>query len=317
VKKLKSRRDHLVDYAISHYEFLAKEVDVLGSDKKELFEVERLHTGDVRVKIYDLNKKEKKDEKLYDRLFHYKETHEIRLYGLDNEDEFRVTGDVRRSILVRVIGGGGKDHLEDESKVSSLRKKTFFYDKKKSSKFTSSGEVRNLTSQSRTINEYDRRAFQYDRLAPLVYGNFNADDGLFIGAGVLYETHGFRKDPYKQRHIAVGSIAPRTNSFNFTYRGDFTGIVRKWNLELNADLKVPNFVNNFFGWGNESVFDKNIEEDPSINADDAIDYYRFRFEEIKLEAYLTRRFGLLEFKVGPALQRIEIEEPDGTDRYIL
>jgi arylsulfatase A-like enzyme len=58
--------------------------------------------------------------------------------------------------------------------------------------------------------------------------------------------------------------------------GYVTQAVGKWNLEIDADVKSPNYVNNFFGWGNESVFDKNI------------DFYRVRFREYALELKLSR-----------------------------
>jgi outer membrane protein assembly factor BamA len=101
------------------------------------------------------------------------------------------------------------------------------------------------------------------------------------------------------------------------YGGKFTNVVGKWNLELDADLKAPNYVNNFFGWGNESVFDKNIVEQPGIDVDHAIDYYRVRFRQITLEAKLARRFkqGFF-FGIGPQLQNLELEDTDGKDRFI-
>ncbi len=317
VRKLKSRRDHLVKYAESHYEFLAREVDVTGSDKREIFSVQRQPSGDVQVTVYSTNKKGEQDEKIYDRKFLRKETKEIRLYGLGGEDKFNIEGRSSRSILVRVIGGDEMDSINDNSHVNAIGKKTLFYDLKEGSGINSGGEVRNKTSKDPQVNEYNRKAFVYGRLAPLVYGNFNVDDGLFIGGGFLWQTQGFRKDPFKSRHILLASIAPRTNSFNLLYRGDFTEVIGKWNLELNGDFKVPNFVNNFFGWGNESVFDQDIDDQPGIDADDAIDYYRYRFEEIRLEAYLSRKIGSIgQFKIGPAYQRIEIEEQGGEDRYV-
>src|SRR5690606_6056131 len=129
------------------------------------------------------------------------------------------------------------------------------------------------------VNQYNRMAFRYDRLAPLVYGNFNPDDGLFIGGGVLYQNHGFRKKPFRQRHIALASIAPRTSSYNFLYRGIFTGDVGKCDLEVAANVKAPTYVNYFFRWGNESDFDEEKEDEPGNKADEAIDYYRLRIED--------------------------------------
>ena len=317
IRKLKSRRNHLVKYAEFHYEFLAREVDVTGSDKSEIFNVLRQPSGDVTVTVYSTKKSGEQDEKIYDRKFLQKETREIRLYGLGGEDKFNIEGKSSRSISVRVIGGDEKDSIDDNSHVNAIKKKTLFYDLKDGSGINSQGEVRNMTSKDPQVNEYNRKAFVYDRLAPLLYGNFNVDDGLFIGGGLLWQTQGFRKDPFKSRHIFLASIAPRTNSFNLLYRGDFTEVVGKWNLELNGDFKVPNFVNNFFGWGNESVFDPEINEQPGINADDAIDYYRYRFEEIRFEAYLSRKIGSIgQFKIGPAFQRIEIEEQGDEDRFV-
>lgn len=317
IRKLKSRRDKLKQYAVSHYKYLAREVDVPGTDKHELFDVARLPGGDVHVKVYKINKEGERDRKIYDRLFHYRETNEIRLYGLGNEDQFVITGDARKSILVRIIGGSGNDMVADSSRVTGCPKKTVFYDNERNPAPQYRRELRDRRSSHPDINLYNRKAFKYNRVAPLLYGNYNPDDGVFIGGGVLAEIHGFRKDVFWQRHIGVASVAPRTNSYNFLYRGDFTNIAGLWNLEVNADIKSPNFVNNFFGWGNESVFDKDIDEQPGLNVNEPIDYYRFRFEEMKAEALLRYPVGAYgNFRIGPVFQRIEIEEPDGRDRFI-
>ncbi|HET6541632.1 MAG TPA: BamA/TamA family outer membrane protein, partial [Chryseolinea sp.] len=319
IRKLKARRDKLAEDAVEHYKFLAREVTVLGSNKSEYFEVVRLPTGDVRVKMFKASKDDDHGKKLYDRVFKKGETKAIDIYGFGGNDNIKIEGDASKSILVRIIGGEGKDFVEDKSSVNGLGRRTVFYDLKDStSHIVSKGEVANRTSRNPTVNSYDRRAFKYDRLAPIVFANYNVDDGFFVGGGFYYQKEGFRKAPFKSRHFAVASFAPRTNSYNFLYRGDFTDVIGKWGVEINADLKVPNYVNNFFGMGNESVYDQNIDEDPQYDLKKPIDYYRFRFEEIRLEVYLTRKiggFGLV--KIGPAFQRIGIEKPeDDQDRFI-
>jgi hypothetical protein len=318
IRKLKQRRDEIVSYAISHYEFLARKVDVNGSDKMESFEVERLPDGDVHVRVFKITKKGVRGKELYNRLFRKSETAELRLYGLDGEDVFEISGSSDTSIPIRVIGGNGKDLLLDRSEVKSLLKKTLFYDQVGQGDFRSAGEVRDLRSLDPSVNEYDREAFAYDRLAPLLYGNYNPDDGIFLGAGFFFLTHGFRKDPFSQRHLFLASIAPSTRSYNFTYQGKFTEVFGQWNVELDADLKVPNFVNNFFGMGNESVFNDDIEDMPGLDIDEDIHYYRYRFEEIWIQPSLSRdfgRWGLLKF--GPVFQRVKMEEPEPGDlRYI-
>jgi hypothetical protein len=309
ISKLKARRAKLVEYAVAHYKFLAKDVDVVGSNKNEQVDVSRFPNGDVQVQMFKIDKKGERGKKMYDRLFKNQETRSISVYALGGEDKFQIGGSARTSILVRIIGGDGKDVLLDSSHVNGLGKETLFYDIKHDSQVITQGEVGDRTSKDPAVNTYDRMAFKYNRLAPLVFGNFNPDDGIFVGAGVYFQKEGFRKTPFKNRHVGMFSYAPRTSSFNFLYRGDFTDVIGKWGVEVNADIKAPNYVNNFFGMGNETEFDKDIDENPAYDLDRPIDYYRFRFEEERLELFLTRKIGSAGFlKIGPALQQIAIEK---------
>ncbi len=309
IRKLKARRSRLVEYAISHYEFLAREVDVVGSNKGEWFAITRLDNGDVDVKMFNINKQGEQGKKQYERQFRKDETRFINIFAMGGDDRIHLDGEAPNSIVVRVIGGEGVDSLVDNSDVKGLRRKTLFFDTKETPAIVSTGETADRTSSDLSVNTYDRKAFKYDRLAPLIFGNYNPDDGLFIGGGVYFQKEGFRKVPFKSRHIGLVSIAPRTNSYNFLYRGDFTDVIGKWGVEVNADLKAPNYVNNFFGMGNETVFNDDIED--QFDLDNSIDYYRFRFEELRLETNLTRNIGSFgRFEIGPAYQRIEIEHPD-------
>jgi len=58
-KKIISRRNGLGTYALDYYKFLAREVDVVGSDKKELFKVEREANGNTNVDVFKISKKGK------------------------------------------------------------------------------------------------------------------------------------------------------------------------------------------------------------------------------------------------------------------
>ncbi|HUS03489.1 MAG TPA: hypothetical protein VMY77_17235, partial [Chitinophagaceae bacterium] len=88
IAKLKSRRDHLVEYANAYYAVLAKEVDIVGSKQNELFEIVKGDAGEVTVNMYRDNTKSKP---LYTRTFLQGETKEIRIYGLDGNDKFNIT----------------------------------------------------------------------------------------------------------------------------------------------------------------------------------------------------------------------------------
>lgn len=317
IRRLKARRDNIAAEALSHYEFLSREVNVTGSDKREAFALQRHPNGDVHVAVYKISKKDVREKKIYDRVFRKHETREIRLYGMKGDDIFEISGSAPNSILVRVIGGGGNDLLTDSSEVSGFGKKTLFYDQEGQGEFKSSGEVKDLRAKDPSVNEYSRSDFEYDRLAPLLYGNYNFDDGLFAGAGFLWLRHGFRKSPYSQRHLFLASIAPLTASYDFRYHGKFTDVAGQWDFEVEADIKAPNYVNNFFGMGNESVFDRDIDE-KETGVDESIQYYRYRFEEITFIPSLSRDVGGWgRVRIGPMLQRIEMEEPRaGQSRYI-
>ena len=316
IRKLKARRDNIVSSALQHYEFLAREVNIVGSDKEEAFEAVRLPDGNVHVTVHKISKKGNR-EIIYDRIFQQDETREIRLFGLAGDDHFSISGSsAKRSVKIRVIGGKGNDALVDGSSAPGIR--TLFYDEPDEGVLTSSGEVRDMRSDDTGVNSYDRTEFKYDRLAPLLWGQYNPDDGLFVGAGLLFVKNSFRKEPFAQRHLFLASVAPETSSYNFHYQGRLTQFAGDWDLHLNADVKAPNYVNNFFGMGNESVFNDEIDDEAGIDIDEEIQYYRYRFNELFFHTAISRKLGGWgSIKVGPALQRVDIEDPEGDrNRYI-
>src|SRR5688500_18551615 len=47
IKNLKSRREHLVEFAREYYKFLSKEIDVTGTEKNEYIEITDDNTGEI------------------------------------------------------------------------------------------------------------------------------------------------------------------------------------------------------------------------------------------------------------------------------
>lgn len=296
--KLKQRRADLKRYADIQYRFLAKAVDVTGSDKQELFDVTRLPDGQTDVVVYKLNKEKEPTQVLYKRRFDPAETKEVRLYGLGGDDRFVVRGSAPAGSLLRIIGGKGDDVVTDSSSVRGLSRKTWVYDLRKNTTISGGSEIRSRLSDNKAVNNYDRNAFRYNLTMPLITVQANPDDGLFLGGGVLRRTQGFRKEPFAQQHRITANHAFATNAFNFHYDGTFTDLLGKADLVINGDIQAPNFVQNFFGIGNETVFDK---ENP-------VSYYRVRFENWRLNALLQHRLGKATFFYGPSIERIELEE---------
>ncbi|MBC7920265.1 MAG: metallophosphoesterase [Ferruginibacter sp.] len=305
IAKLKAHRDRLPADAETYYRFLAREVEVLGSDKQEFFEVVRQDGGRTRVTVYKINKRGQKEGVLYRRTFNASETREIRLFGHGGDDEFEVSGQVEAGTRVRIIGGEGEDRIADRSGVRGASRQTVVYDTRQGNDLALGGEARDRTSRDPAVHQHDRRSFQYPYAGPLVPFNFNPDDGLFLGAGVLFRRPGFRKQPYAASHRITANVALATGAYNFDYQGTFTEAVGKLDLQLDADVQAPNFVRNFFGLGNESAFNQEVN----------INYYRVRFRNIVLSGLLRRRAGPHQaFFFGPTFQTVEVEESEG--RYI-
>lgn len=314
--KLRARREKLRSWALDYYDFLSKEVNVTGSNKKEFFDIERLNNDETRVRIYKSNKEGLKNKLLYDRTFLHRDTRELRLYGLKGSDVFSVRGDVSKSLKVRIIGGPGKDSIYDHSRVRGMKRHTIVYDTRNTA-LASGPETISKLSDNPLVNKYDRKDFKYNFMAPLVYANYNIDDGVFLGGGFMATKHGFRKEPFASQHLFLGSIAPKTASFDFQYKSRYTNVIRQLDLKLNATIQSPNYTSNFFGIGNETVFDQNIDE--TKNVDKAIEYYRVRYKFYSLEGFLSKDFSeRINFDFGFHWQAFITEQDyEGEDRFIL
>ncbi|RMF00311.1 MAG: metallophosphoesterase, partial [Bacteroidetes bacterium] len=106
---IRLRRNQLEAIARDYYEFLAREVDILGTDEKDLFLIERQGNGQTRVRVFNTNKKAEREALLYDRLFLSEETKVIHCYGLADDDIFQVRGDVEYGLRIDLVGGEGED----------------------------------------------------------------------------------------------------------------------------------------------------------------------------------------------------------------
>jgi len=252
VRKLKSRRDHLVDYAKEYYAFLAKDVEIPGSKEDELFEVKRLNDNETSVKIYRINKDgEIKKHPTYSRVFLNGETKEVRLYGVGGHDIFNVSGVVDKGIKVRVIGGPDKDSMTDRSFVGGWGHKTKFYDNP-GNEISTSAETNVHLSKYPSINRYQYDIFRYSSrgIKPVFY--YNTYYRFYVGLGYSFTKDQARDGSFSAKHSLGINYSLLEKSFNPYYKGTFTELIGRWNFNLNAGYDgVRRF--NYFGLGNETV----------------------------------------------------------------
>ena len=317
ISKLKQRRDDILIYASRLYKFLSKNVNVLGSEKADRFVIERMDGGQTRVTVYSVKKNNREIKgKCYEKIFDPEITQEIRLYGLGGKDQFEITGNADDGIKVRIIGGSGKDVIEDQSKVSGMGKMTIVYDNATGTEITRSRETKVKTSdKDEMINNYNRREFEYDVLAPKFFGGFNPDDFILIGGGFSFSKQGFRKEPFKSRHTLLFDIATKSSSFNFKLINEYNQVLGKWDFTNTIDVSEPSFANFFYGYGNGKKLNEDLTEDDS-------QFYRARYSVIKVAPALRRRWNddkhILE--IGGFFERINVETEDndseGLGRHI-
>ena len=300
VAKLKSRRDQLPKFAEEHYSIISKKVDVVGSDRSEKFQIERLNNNETRVRVWSLNSKGDKKDKMYDRVFNHDETKEIRLYGLKGKDEFDVEGKVHNGLKVRIIGGPGKDDIKDKSRVRGLSKKTLVYDTKKKNDVDFGTEAGNRLSNRPEMNMYRYDAFNYPKTIPLAFVGYNADDQVILGGGFLTTTYGFQKNPYASHHTVGARYATASRSFEFLYDGIFSSAIMGLDLQLHIALRDPRYTQNFFGLGNET---------PQLSDDK--DYNRVRIGQISFHPELSKMVGKNRFSAGLFYQKFSVEETEG------
>jgi len=303
-KILRERRDNMMDLASRYYKYLAREVDVTGTEKKDLFVVTRLENGDVDVKVYDSNKEGDKQSLEYHRIFKQGVTKEINIYGLGDDDIFEISGESKKSILIRTIGCLGEDTFNDSSKVKGLGKKTHIYDSKKGNTVNGSSETRDRRSNRRDENIYDREHlhYEYDFFMPLPAFGFNPDDGLILGANAKWTRYKFKKFPYSQLHYFQATGALGKNSLDLMYQGEFIRTFGKWDATIDARFHGDRFAFNYFGYGNET--DKQSDDIEFNRVRSGLFYFNPGIKRVTV-----RRNGA--FSIGGTLRRISILESEG------
>lgn len=306
---LKARRDLLQPSALEFYRFLSRTVEVTGTKKNELFTIERLPEGRLSVTVNKISKKGEIDQVIYARIFDPKDTREVRLYGLGGDDRFEIKGNNKTRILVRIIGGKDIDTYIDDATVRTGKRIRIYDLAGKADSFQLHGNEKRILSYNTDVIKYERTPFRYiyNKLMPLATAGYNMDDGLSLGAGFQYTTQGFRKRPFASRQTLTAGHSLATEAWQFRYLGEFTDVIGNTDLSITASVNAPNNTINFFGLGNETVFDKS----------NTIRYYRTRFSLYNIEPLLkTRLARSVQLYYGPSFTYYTLGKNSNTGRFI-
>jgi hypothetical protein len=304
-KTLKARRVYFVQDILTYYRFLARTIEITGSNKRERFSLQPVQNDLLLLRVYKLSKNDGDTTLLLSREINPNQTKELRLYGMEGADQFVTDSLVQAKIKLRLIGGKGKDIYQTAGHV-----RTTIYDvSTEANDLSQAGGAAIRTGSNPSVNEYDRTAYQYNQNIPQFAFGFNPDDGLSLGAGIKLVRHGFRKSP-KAVYQFSGTHSLSTQAFRFRASAVFNQLIGKTNVKLYADIKSPNNTTNFFGYGNASVFNN--------TGKDAFRFYRARYNlldgGLSFENQLAKN---LRLEYGAAFQQFSLEAGDNLNRFIV
>jgi hypothetical protein len=308
ISTLKERRLYFKAEMMKYYRFLSKTVSIYGSDKREVFDVERRGDDTVVVTEHRIGKDGSVGRVVYSRVFVAEVTSEIRIYGQGGDDQFHVHGEEGGRIVVRINGGAGNDRFQGDA--AARASKTKFYDlSTEQNVFTGTGLYQTYLSKDPAINSVDKLGYKYNVFRPSLSAAYNPDDGIFLGVGLEYTTQGFHKVPYKTLQVLTADHSLATKAYLFKYRFEAIDAVGKLDFLVHADVRSPNNTINFFGFGNETAFDK--------HEPDGVLYYRTRYDSYEFDLQLRKRVGsFLSIAAGPVFQYFSLDSADNFDRFI-
>jgi hypothetical protein len=277
IKILKARRDRLPGISFKYFKQMNKVIDVYASAKDDFVQIDRLCDDETVVAVFKRDKKTeaKKGEPLYYKKVDHRFTSEIRIYLSDGDDRAELKGVVNSGPLVRVIGGKGKDQLIDNSlvkgfflKITPFKKaetKTIFYDSGKKTFFKKARGTKIVREKvPEPANDEEKfRPLQRDRssqffILPVI--SYSSHDGLIIGANPSHYKYNFRAKPYERFLSLNASYATKTGGHHVHFQGIFNSIIKGTSVSLDI-LKTQFLFTDYFGYGNETGFDKTLEKE--------------------------------------------------------
>jgi hypothetical protein len=304
LSQLKERRDEIPSAMDEYYRFKNEIVDVRVSDKNELVTVNGTADNGIQIIVNKISKLGVVEEVLMEKTFDPKITKEIRLYLGAGSDEL-VLNNQTSPIKLRVINENGNKTIS----VKNAKKTVRIYDQGK--QLTTTGDTSRL--KIRTSRDSTNTAFLPVKLEdvtmPLVNIAANPDDGILLGLGFRrIHQKGFQKEPFNNTQQFFVSHSFTTKAFSIRYGGTWIKAIGKADLQVNATINAPENSVNFFGRGNETVYDKEIGDR---------NYYRARFSTYQIDPSLKwKSTAGSSLQIGPSLQYYKYNAADNFGRFI-
>lgn len=304
LQNLKARRDKIPFALDKYYRFIQKIADIQTSDKNEWVQITDAANGGLNIRISKINKNGKIEDELMNKTYDPALTKEIRLYVRNGNDSI-VLNNKTSAIKLRIIGGNDRKVYN----VIALKNRTSLYDKQNESAFY--GDVSRIKKHisNDSLNTVFTPVNLYNIWMPIFLIGLNLDDGFIFGAGFKFtKQEGFRKLPYTSTQQLLAGYSFSTGAYRIRYNGEWIHTFGKTDFTLQALAKAPNNTINFFGRGNETVFNK---------TGDYKRYYRTRFSTYQIDPALRWRGNKgAAFSIGPSLYYYAFDQDENKGRFI-
>ncbi|MFV8342543.1 metallophosphoesterase [Flavobacterium sp. XS2P39] len=294
---LKARKNNLQKIADRYFALVNKYAVITGTNKDDFIKIECKENGDVVLAIFR-KKRDNTNELFIQKSYNPKVTKELWVYGLDDKDNFEVTG-TSKKIKIRLIGGQNNDEYHVQN-----GKNIYIYDYKTKKNIIDHTANANLKlTDDYNINTYDYKKLQAstNQIIPIL--GANPDDGFKIGINDTYTLYGFERNPFSERHQFKAAYYFTTNGYELNYKGEFANVFGKLNLVVQSNFQSANFSQNFFGYGNETENDDGIY---------GLDYNRVKVQEFGFAPSLVwKGKGGSNLSFGLSYKAIEVEDTKG------
>ncbi|HEU0136525.1 MAG TPA: metallophosphoesterase, partial [Flavobacterium sp.] len=224
-EQLKSRKGKLSYYASQYHQVLQQTVLIVGTQGDDRFEITRENTSTV-VKIFS---SDNNITPYFETTYKKPQTKELWIYGLGGADQFNITGNGSRKMLVRLMGGADSDTY-----AASEGKKIKIYDfKSQPNDVTESGSAKLRLSDKYDLNAYDYQKPIYNIFGSLPSIGYNPDDGVKVGVAINYTVNQFKRAPFSQKHTFNANYFFATNGYELLYKGTFPQVVGDWDFVVD------------------------------------------------------------------------------------
>lgn len=244
---LRARRDGLREEARRYYALLAREIDIRATDAPEVLDVHYVDDRFVDVSLRERGG----DSPFFSRRFDALETDEVRVAMWGGDDRVVVHGAGGADLLLRVVGGSGRDAFVDTAPAARVR----FYDSGAHTSAELGGRATLDTSPhvewvGSDVDRYPPR--EWGRWArPGVFAGIGPNFGALLGAEFAVTRYGFRREPFASElrlglGLATGDGWGRMEVTAVDYREN-----SRARLELRAGVSGVDLLR-YHGLGNDT-----------------------------------------------------------------